>query len=115
MVYLTKVGVDLSQGIEGKTILEAKTLLKNLTIRKFWTNINIMQKYVKLYEIAQPFMLTFPSSYMVEAGFSHVNSTLTKYRNKLNVEFRGDLRLKLTNFEPNIANLAKKHQAQPSH
>lgn len=95
--------------------LEAKTLLENLTISKFWTNINIMQKYVKLYEVAMPFMLAFPSSYMVEAGFSHVNSILTKYRNKLNVEFRGDLRLKLTNLEPNITNLAKKHQAHPSH
>lgn len=95
--------------------LEAKTLIKNLTIHKFWTNINIKQKYVKLYEMAQPFMLAFPSSYMVEAGFSHVNSILTKNRNKLNVELRGDLRLKLTNFEPNIANLAKKHQAHSSH
>lgn len=95
--------------------LEAKTLHKNLTISKFWTNINIMQKYAKLYEMAHPFLLAFPSSYMVEAGFSHVNSILTKYRNKLNVEFRGDLRLKLTNFDPNIANIAKKHQAHPSH
>ena len=95
--------------------LEAKTLLKNLTISKFWTNINIIQKYEKLYKIAQPFMLALPSSYMVEAGFSHINSILTKYRNKLNVEFRGDLRLKLTNFEPDIANLAKKHQTHPSH
>ena len=95
--------------------LEAKTLNKNLTIHKFWTNINIKEKYVKLYDMAEPFMLAFPSSYMVEVGFSHVNSILTKNRNKFNVKLRGDLRLKLTNFEPNIGNLSKKHQAHPSH
>jgi len=95
--------------------LEAKTLNKNLTIHKFWTNINIKEKYVKLYDMAEPFMLAFPSSYMVEVGFSHVNSIFTKNRNKFNVELRGDLRLKLTNFEPNIGNLSKKHQAHPSH
>ena len=74
-----------------------------------------MQKYVKLYEITQPFMLAFPSSFMVQAGFSHANSILIKYRNKLIVEFRGDLRLKLSNFEANILNLAKKHQAHQFH
>ena len=79
--------------------LETKTLLKNLIISKFWTNINTIQKYIRLYEIAQTFMLAFPGSYMVEANFRHVNLIFTKYRNKLNMEFRGDLRLKLTNFE----------------
>lgn len=54
-------------------------------------------------------MRAFPSFYMAEVGFSHV----TKYRNKLNVEFLGDLKLKLSIFiqlsifKPNTANLAK--------
>ncbi|KAF2361965.1 hypothetical protein FHG87_007276 [Trinorchestia longiramus] len=53
--------------------------------------------------------------YMVEAGFSHANAILTKQRNRLNLENRGDLRLKLTNFKPNINSLAAAHQAHPSH
>ncbi|KAF2368869.1 hypothetical protein FHG87_000376 [Trinorchestia longiramus] len=53
--------------------------------------------------------------YMVEAGFSHANAFLTKQRNKLNLENRGDLRLKLANFKPNINSLAAAHQAHPSH
>ncbi|KAF2347100.1 hypothetical protein FHG87_022143 [Trinorchestia longiramus] len=53
--------------------------------------------------------------YMVEAGFSQVNAILTKQRNRLNLENRGDLRLKLTSFKPNIKSLAAAHQAHPSH
>ncbi|KAF2361250.1 hypothetical protein FHG87_007999 [Trinorchestia longiramus] len=53
--------------------------------------------------------------YMVEAGFSHANAILTKQRNRLNLENRGDLRLNLTNFKPNINSLAAAHQAHPSH
>ncbi|KAF2361422.1 hypothetical protein FHG87_007818 [Trinorchestia longiramus] len=53
--------------------------------------------------------------YMVEAGFSHANAILTEQRNRLNLENRGDLRLKLTNFKPNINSLAAAHQAHPSH
>ncbi|KAF2347273.1 hypothetical protein FHG87_021970 [Trinorchestia longiramus] len=53
--------------------------------------------------------------YMVEAGFSHANAILTKQRNRLNLENRGDLRLKLNNFKPNINSLAAAHQAHPSH
>ncbi|KAF2366234.1 hypothetical protein FHG87_003001 [Trinorchestia longiramus] len=53
--------------------------------------------------------------YMVEAGSSHANAILTKQRNRLDLENCGDLRLKLTNFEPNINSLAAAHQAHPSH
>ncbi|KAF2363495.1 hypothetical protein FHG87_005747 [Trinorchestia longiramus] len=53
--------------------------------------------------------------YMVEAGFSNANAILTKQRNRLNLENRDDLRLKLTNFKPNINSLAAAHQAHPSH
>ncbi|KAF2349803.1 hypothetical protein FHG87_019441 [Trinorchestia longiramus] len=53
--------------------------------------------------------------YMVEAGFSHGSEIITKQRNRLNLENRGDLRLKLTNFKPNINSLAAAHQAHPSH
>ena len=37
---------------------------------------------------------------MAEAGFSHVNAILTRQMNRLHRQNRGDLRLKLTNFQP---------------
>lgn len=39
--------------------------------------------------------------------FNHDNSIITKQRNKLDIEFLDDLRLKLNNLEPNTVNLAK--------
>ncbi|KRX69368.1 hypothetical protein T06_1205 [Trichinella sp. T6] len=44
-----------------------------------------------------------------------VNAILSKQRNRLNLEMRGDLRLKLTNFQPNINAFAAAHQTHPSH
>ncbi|KRX40686.1 Protein ZBED8 [Trichinella murrelli] len=95
--------------------LEAKLLFKHKSLSEFWSNVNITTKYPKLSAAAQPFLLAFPSSYLVEAGFSHVNAILSKQRNRLNLEMRGDLRLKLTNFQPNINALAAAHQTHPSH
>ena len=72
-------------------------------------------KIPQAYAAVEPFLLAFPSSYMVEAGFSHANAVLTKQRNRLKLEERGDLRLKLTNLQPNINDLAETHQSHPSH
>jgi hypothetical protein len=71
--------------------------------------------YPKLAVAADPFLLAFHSSYMVEAGFSHVNAILSKQRNHLNLEEWGDLRLKLTNTQPDVNALVRAHQAHPSH
>ncbi|KRY13138.1 SCAN domain-containing protein 3 [Trichinella patagoniensis] len=101
--------------VEMSADLEAKLLFKHKSLSEFWSNVNITNKYPKLSAAAQPFLLAFPSSYLVEAGFSHVNAILSKQRNRLNLEMRGDLRLKLTNFQPNINALAAAHQAHPSH
>ena len=101
--------------IEMSVDIEAKTLFKNKSMVDYWTNINITNKYHKLCAAAEPFLLAFPSTYLVEAGFSHINSILTKQRNQLNIEERGDLRLKLTNLQPNINEFIKNHQPHPSH
>ncbi|KRX42099.1 SCAN domain-containing protein 3 [Trichinella murrelli] len=101
--------------VEMSADLEAKLLFKHKSLSEFWSNVNITNKYPKLSAAAQPFLLAFPSSYLVEAGFSHVNAILSKQRNRLNLEMRGDLRLKLTNFQPNINALAAAHQTHPSH
>ena len=102
--------------IEMHVELEAKALFKSRNLSEYWSNINTANKYPKLRTAAGPFSLAFPSSYMVEAGLSHVNTTLTRQRNGSNLQNRGDLQLKLTNVQPNINNnLAAAHQAHPSH
>ncbi|KRX18504.1 hypothetical protein T07_13155 [Trichinella nelsoni] len=47
------------------------------------------------------FLLAFPSSYLVERGFSVVTDFLTKKRNRL--------------IEPNVDRLVAMHQPHPSH
>lgn len=37
-------------------------------------------------------LIPFPTSYVVESGFSAVNHIMTKERNRLNISERGDLR-----------------------
>jgi len=59
-------------------------------------------------------LLSFPSTYLVEKGFSVVFQLL-KQRNRLDICNKGDLRLALTNIESDIATLAATHQAQGSH
>ena len=66
--------------------LEAKSLFKGLTLSEYWSNVTINNKYPRLSAAVEPLLLAFPSSYMVEAGFSHANSILTKERNRINLE-----------------------------
>ena len=71
--------------------------------------------YAKLSETALGFSSAFPNSYTVEAGFSHIDALLTEQRKRLDVGKCGDLRLKLTNLQPNIHEVIKSHQPYPSH
>ena len=59
-------------------------------------------------------LLYFPSSYLVECGFSAINKILTKEKNKIDICIRGDNRLKLTNLKPNVEGLVAKNQPQGS-
>ena len=74
--------VELSVDIAAKAVFESRSL------SDFWYNVNTREKYPKLGAAAEPFLLAFPSSYMVEAGFSHINAILSKQRNRLNLEER---------------------------
>ena len=92
----------------------ARTLFKTRSYDA-WKNKDFAEKYPMLWKNSKLFLIAFPSSYLVESAFSRVNQLLTKTRNKLNITQRGDLRLALTKFEPDIEVLASKHQAQGSH
>ena len=92
--------------------LEACALFKRRGCRKFWINENNVAEYPVLSGEAEPFLLAFPSLYMVQAGFIHANVVLTKQRNIMNLEERGDLRLKITNPQPNILVFFESYQAR---
>ena len=74
-----------------------------------------MRRYAKLSETVRGFLLAFPNSYMVAAGFSYINALLTKQLNRLDMGERGKLNLLITNLQPNIHELIKSHQLLPSH
>ena len=59
--------------------------------------------------------VAYPSSYLVEKGFSAVITLLTKQRNRLEISIKCDLRLLLTQLVPDIIKLAKSYQSQGSH
>ncbi|KAG8239085.1 hypothetical protein J437_LFUL018869 [Ladona fulva] len=91
------------RGLEDELIgicvdLEAKALFKNKNL----SENNIGTKYPKLRVKAFPFLL-----------HSQLHTWL-KLRDGLNLENRVDLRLKLTNFHPNINKLAASLQTHPS-
>ncbi|CDW60306.1 hypothetical protein TTRE_0000867201 [Trichuris trichiura] len=81
----------------------------------FWLQQEIRQLYPRLWNVAKKFLIPFPSSYLVERGFSAVTDLLGKKRNRLQIVRRGDLRLLLTTIEPDVDKLLALHQTQPSH
>jgi hypothetical protein len=89
-------------------------ILKN-GYQEFWLQRQILVLYPALWAASKKFFIAFPSSYLAEGGFSVVSNLLTKKRNRLSIEERGDLRLLITNMAPNIEKLVSLHQAQPSH
>lgn len=83
--------------------------------QKFWLQKEIPHLYPGLWQVVRKMFLAFPSSYLVERGFSAITNLITKKRNKLDIESRGDLRLFLTKMAPDIQQLAASHQVHPSH
>ena len=79
----------------------------------FWMQTAIPKRYPTLWKDIKLFVIVFPTSYMVERGFSAVSWLPTKQRNKLNITERGDLRLLLTNLHPDVDSLIAMHQAHP--
>ena len=97
--------IDLQNDFEGEV------LFQQIGYEAFWPKEQV--KY--LWEKIKLLLLAFPSSYLVEKGFSSVLQLLTKQINRLQICKRGDLRLFLSNIEPDIIKLANSHQAQGSH
>jgi hypothetical protein len=99
--------------IEVKHNEEAKIDFKLNGYELFWLKQKIT--YPQLWKEVELLIMAFPSTYLVEKGFSAVQQLLTKSRNRLEISKKGDLRLMLTSIEPDIISLAENHQSQGSH
>ena len=83
---------------------------------QFWPAFSERSQYATLWKIAKLLTLAFPTSYLVEKGFSTVVQLLTKQRNRLNKPQGGDLRLLLTNMVPDVISLIQNnHTMHSSH
>ncbi|XP_068234218.1 SCAN domain-containing protein 3-like [Palaemon carinicauda] len=56
-----------------------------------WKTNDVATKYPLLWDRAQIYVIPFPTSYLVESGFSRVSQLLSKACNRLDIARRGDL------------------------
>ena len=77
----------------------------------FW--IGLYTEHPMLAKRAVKTLMPFATRYMCECGFSALTSMKTKYRARLSVE--NDLRLRLSQIQPDIADLCASSHAHPSH
>ncbi|XP_029632961.1 SCAN domain-containing protein 3-like [Octopus sinensis] len=80
-----------------------------------WHHQSILNSYPNLWKRLILLLLAFPTSYLVESGFSHAGTLIFYKRIGLDVTQRGDLRLKLTSLKSNVSALAALHQTHSSH
>ncbi|KAJ4932617.1 hypothetical protein JOQ06_011035 [Pogonophryne albipinna] len=99
----------LNRSLQGKTDSALKVDFSQRCLPAFW--LKAASEYPELSDKALMFLMSFPTTYLCESGFSSLVSLKTKYRNRLNIE--PDLRLKLSSLEPDIQMLtyAKQHHA----
>ncbi|XP_067130586.1 SCAN domain-containing protein 3-like [Centruroides vittatus] len=107
--HIQEILIDLQANVEAKHSFEHSTL------EEFWIKISSTNTFQRLWIEIRLLIMAFPTSYLVEKGFSAVSQMLTKQRNRLNICQQGDLRLYLSKLEPNIIKLCQDHQPQGSH
>ena len=85
----TIIAVELFELKENKALMEK--IEKNGLVG--WLSVGVF--YPLLFEKVVPFLLGFPTTWLIEARFSSINDLLTKKRHQLQIEKRGDLHLRL--------------------
>jgi len=80
------------------------------SLSEFWCQLK--DEFKVLSDKAKIIPLPFATTYLCESGFSACVSTKTEYRSRLNAE--PDIRLKLSQIQPDIATLCKSKQSHPS-
>jgi zinc finger BED domain-containing protein 5/7/8/9 len=94
---------------------ESQAYFRNGGYLKMWQRVGMASSYPKLWAKMHSLLLAFPTSYLVECGFSAALNLITNQRNRLDIIERGDLRLYLTKIKVNLDSIVRQHQAQGSH
>ncbi|KAG0441370.1 Zinc finger BED domain-containing protein 5 [Dictyocoela muelleri] len=81
-VLLQVTLIDLQNDLTAKMCFENEKY-------NFWFKNKMTEKYPLLWEEAKLFYIAFPSSYLVENGFSRVNDLITHKRNRLDLTKMG--------------------------
>ena len=88
---------DIDPVIAGELLelKDNKALMANIKRNGLIGWLSVGSYFPLLFEKVVLFFLGFPTTWLVEAGFSAVNDLLTKKCHQLQIEKRGDLRLRL--------------------
>ena len=92
---LSEENIDPIIADELLELKENKALMANIERNGLIGWLNVGSLHPLLFEKVISFLLGFSTTWLVEAGFSSVNDLLTKKRHQLQIEKRGDLRLRL--------------------
>jgi hypothetical protein len=118
-VVLKVVGTGPRGAVRGTHWAVTKSYGENPKFKKsyqeFWLQKEIPDRYPAVWGEIKKLLISLPTSYLVERGFSVVVRLLSKQRNRLQITQRGDLRLLLTEIKPDIGKLISLHQVHPSH
>ncbi|KAG8234800.1 hypothetical protein J437_LFUL006633 [Ladona fulva] len=111
---IKEVGILEEELIGIQNDVELKPKFK-INYQEFWLQMEVSDHYPALWMVVKKLHLAFPTSYLVERGFSAVIQLISKQRNRLQVCECGDLRLLLSDIKPDVGKLVSGHQAHPSH
>ena len=92
---LNEEDIDVIIAGELLELKEDKVLVANIERNGLIGWLKVRSFYPLLFEKVVSFLPGFPGTWLVEAEFSAVNDLFTKKRRQLQIEKRGDLRLRL--------------------
>ena len=99
-----------NQSIDLQNDHESKINFKENKFDVFWCKVS--EKYPLMWNETRAWILSIPTSYLVEKEFSAVTLLQSKQRNHLSISKWGDLHMYFANLSPDIKELAK---AYPPH
>ena len=104
---LAKTLLDLKENVKLRGRVNKEGLFANILIKDLHPNV---------FRQVEVSIIAFPTTWMVEYAFSAVRDVFSKKRNKLDINSRGTIKLRLKNFvKIDFDFLYQKHQSQVSH
>ncbi|KAI6653910.1 hypothetical protein LOD99_3086 [Oopsacas minuta] len=107
--YLQEELMDLQSGCEEDAPFAM------MGYERFSIAIAGRNKFPYLWKVAKLLVWAFPTSYLVDRGFTAVVQLLTKQRNKLDIFQCGDLRLLQTDMKPDANGIIDDHHINYTH